>query len=357
MIRLEDLYQDETPPSFFDEAFDEYDGADVSAFSELPNARASVNPYSEAEFATAYGFGAFEPDTLNLAFDNFYSNYNSRVPNKQSTPWSARALNMSPLDFEDLVIYTTSTISVPPAVTNTASRTVSGQDIFPFENISPSLPRTIFPSLLNLPTTSETEQEQQSADGERQDNRDPEDSSDRSCEDPSLEIARWKGDGKPRLHSYPSPPTSDDDSARDIQHKQRRNGQIAGYNRKTKAKTLVGTYPPIRLGPGLFKCSDPRCDDQPPWTTQNGYKYHLKSSCLQNPDSVRSKVFRETGIDMKKSKTYQFQCSWCGQFFKSEGGHKRHLYENESTKNGKCMNNLKCRAQLQNCSNDIKFEI
>lgn len=114
---------------------------------------------------------------------------------------------------------------------------------------------------------------------------------------------------------------------------------VHGYNPKTGERTLVGTYPPIRVG-NVLKCPDPRCLPERQWTSKNGYKYHLQNVCLQNPLSVRSLKIADGEIEKTRTTTY-VQCSKCLQNFKSENGLRLHMHENQSTKDGRCLKRRK----------------
>lgn len=142
---------------------------------------------------------------------------------------------------------------------------------------------------------------------------------------------------RPKTCPYSTPPPSEDDIPTSPS---RRNGHIAGYNRKTGELTLVGLYPP-RFHHGVYTCPDEKCREingkDTHWTTKNGYKYHLMNCCLQNPDSERSKKLREGGLDLKPVKNgFSKECV-CGAHFKSENGFKLHQDSNMSTKDGRCV--------------------
>lgn len=151
---------------------------------------------------------------------------------------------------------------------------------------------------------------------------------------------------KYRTSPYPTPPTSDDDSIPDFPSsshlQERKNGHIAGYNRKTGEQTLVGKYPPL-FKDGTYTCPNEKCREltgkDTLWTTKNGYKYHLLNNCLQNPESVRSIKLMNGGMDLVKTSTkstYFRECA-CGAPFISENGFRLHQESNESTKEGRCI--------------------
>jgi hypothetical protein len=126
---------------------------------------------------------------------------------------------------------------------------------------------------------------------------------------------------KPQKYVYPTPPATSDDEEEDTNTvpnddeqdepeesededeeeeeeeeerkpapKRRRTGHIEGIDRKTGKRTLVGTFLPRIDENGRFWCLDEECNriiKQGNWTTKNGYKYHLRECCLQNPNSKR----------------------------------------------------------------------
>jgi hypothetical protein len=138
-----------------------------------------------------------------------------------------------------------------------------------------------------------------------------------------------------KISSYPTPPTSDDDTPKSP----RRQSHIAGINRKTGEPTLVAIYPPCFKN-GIYTCPDLKCRESnvkdAKWTTKNGYKYHLIKCCLQNPNSSRSIKLRGGELKSKGSKDSILKCA-CGASFKSENGFKLHRESNMSTKDGRCM--------------------
>jgi len=127
----------------------------------------------------------------------------------------------------------------------------------------------------------------------------------------------------------------------------RRNDHTPGINKQTGKLTLVGQYPPMQLDlPRQYGC--PHCwgrdGDQSSfrWTTRNGYKYHLANVCPGNPDSVKSIKLRRakelgTAIDITPKKSAFSKVCECGVYFRSENGYKMHRMQNETTKNGRCM--------------------
>jgi hypothetical protein len=141
---------------------------------------------------------------------------------------------------------------------------------------------------------------------------------------------------KPKTSPYPTPPASDDDTP----SPRRRNGHIAGYNRKTGEPTLVGIYPPC-IRDGVYYCPLAECREvngkDCQWSTKNGYKYHLIHCCLQNPDSDKSQQLIHGELIKPSAKGgFSKECV-CGAHFKSENGYKLHLDSNASTKDGKCV--------------------
>lgn len=88
-----------------------------------------------------------------------------------------------------------------------------------------------------------------------------------------------------------------------------------------------------------FWCTYEECAKQGlKWGTQNGYKYHLKHACLQNPESKRSRRLA-AGLPDKKSRREGpplFRCEICQHEFKSENGFQAHQKRNPGTKDGKC---------------------
>lgn len=159
---------------------------------------------------------------------------------------------------------------------------------------------------------------------------------------------------KPKTSPYPTPPASDDDD--ETPSSRRRNGHIAGYNRKTGEPTLVGIYPPV-IRDGVYTCPLAECREvnrkDCQWSTKNGYKYHLIHCCLQNPDSDRSQQLRDGELIKPTAKGgFSKECV-CGAHFKSENGYKLHLDSNASTKDGKCVE--KARRKENKAPNTRSF--
>jgi hypothetical protein len=130
--------------------------------------------------------------------------------------------------------------------------------------------------------------------------------------------------------------------------KKRRNGHTPGINRQTGQLTLIGRFPPIYLGDNLLAC--PHCynpndieHSTNPWTTRNGYKYHLDHVCPANPESTASEKVRaaaEAGQELARARKKDFlqQCDVCDSWFKSDAGYKAHRETNLTTRNGLCIN-------------------
>jgi hypothetical protein len=126
-----------------------------------------------------------------------------------------------------------------------------------------------------------------------------------------------------------------------------RRGHAAGIDKKTGEMTLVGKFPPVMVG-SYFTCpnADSDCEaKQPGWTTKNGYKYHLKHTCTRNPLSVRS-VRIAMGLPVRALSTGGRVCT-CGMKFKSPNGFKMHQTQNESTRDGRCMNRLRRGREVE----------
>ena len=127
----------------------------------------------------------------------------------------------------------------------------------------------------------------------------------------------------------------------------RRNGHTPGINRQTGELTLIGRYPPMQLDlPRQFGCRHCWAPDGERnsfrWTTRNGYKYHLTNVCPGNPDSVKSIKLRRakelgTKVDTVPKKPVFSKVCECGVYFRSENGYRMHRMQNETTKNGRCM--------------------
>jgi hypothetical protein len=139
---------------------------------------------------------------------------------------------------------------------------------------------------------------------------------------------------KPQKYAYPTPPATSDDEEEDTNAvpdadqqdepeenedeededeedeeeeeeeeeerkpapKRRRTGHIEGIDRKTGQRTLVGTFLPRIDENGRYWCRDEECNriiKQGNWGTKNGYKYHLRECCLQNPNSKRRRAMAE----------------------------------------------------------------
>jgi len=129
--------------------------------------------------------------------------------------------------------------------------------------------------------------------------------------------------------------------------KPKRNGHTPGINRHTGELTLIGRYPPMQLDlPRQYGCQhcwapDPERNSFR-WATRNGYKYHLSNVCLGNPDSVKSIKLRRakelgTTVDTVPKKPAFSKVCECGVYFRSENGYRMHRMQNETTKNGRCM--------------------
>jgi hypothetical protein len=126
----------------------------------------------------------------------------------------------------------------------------------------------------------------------------------------------------------------------------RRNGHVAGINRATGERTLVGTYPAIMVD-GKFTCPHPNCQtEEHSWTTKNGYKYHLHHVCWRNPKSTKM-LRMKAGLPFKASKGKpEFDCE-CGQSFRSKNGYMSHRHSNESTRDGRCLIKVQKRMAAQ----------
>ena len=131
-----------------------------------------------------------------------------------------------------------------------------------------------------------------------------------------------------------------------------RTGHVAGINRQTGEPTLVGRYPPVVLGPDRFCCPHPVCDELRgghPWTSKNGYKYHLMWNCFQNPESGKSKKHAagELSEKLQNGKGKIVATCVCGQRFKSENGYRMHLEKNKTTYGGRCIE--RTRRRMEGC--------
>ena len=119
----------------------------------------------------------------------------------------------------------------------------------------------------------------------------------------------------------------------------RKNRQLEGVNRETGQLTLVGKYPPIKLGAELYACPHPSCISagEGPWSTKNGYKYHLLKVCPQNPDSRDSMEVKE-GKSVRNSckNGEQYMCCDCGKTLTTKNGYDQHRGSNPTTRNGLC---------------------
>lgn len=101
---------------------------------------------------------------------------------------------------------------------------------------------------------------------------------------------------------------------------------------------VVRIWPPIEQGK-ILRCPHPDCRNERGWTTLNGYKYHLKFRCFQNPESVRS-LKLAAGVMPKNKKWdargFEATCEQCGKVYKSEQGFKLHKTKNNGREEGKC---------------------
>lgn len=201
---------------------------------------------------------------------------------------------------------------------------------------------TISGSLLELSTASAIEEQMDKEMSLTEDSSPPK---------RTLSEQRKSSQGKKDKPSrYPTPLTSDEDSFSPSLPKSRRNGHVAGFNRKTGELTLVGTYPPD-FRDNIYHCPDPICREvngkDVKWTTKNGYKYHLEHNCLRNPKSRTSLRLKSGNVEMKPTKPgFSKECQ-CGATFKSETGFRMHQTQNESTRDGRCLLKAKRRCHTR----------
>jgi hypothetical protein len=176
--------------------------------------------------------------------------------------------------------------------------------------------------------------------------------------DPKLRLENPAKEGNPspkpqaQKRTQQNPPfNSDEDTPIKLP---RRNGHTPGINRRTGELTLVGMYPPV-LRDNRYYCPDPRCRElngkETPYTTKNGYKYHLEKSCLQNPHSIRSQKLAAGEIGNRCVRTEAWKRCACGATFKSEIGFRLHKTRNESTKNGRCLEKFRPKIESQRVVN------
>jgi hypothetical protein len=147
----------------------------------------------------------------------------------------------------------------------------------------------------------------------------------------------------PKKQPYPYPTPSPSQSSSDDDPIPRiTRGKQRGFNLKTGELTLIGRFPPLTLDNGKtyycpVECVDPIMKRRLNWTTRNGYKYHLQHACPQNPESTRPMKVVAGEMIKPVKKAFGCTCDMCGKFLRSASGWKKHRFENESTKEGKCL--------------------